>query len=540
MGGINNFSSRVENSMNYIKSIYIEGFKKFESLYVEFNQRMNIIVGENEAGKSTVLEAIKIVLNQQYKNSDKSILRELFNVKKVKEFKANPSAQTLPSILIEVELDIDPRSRNAPCFYGEVHSGKISKGQKYGIKFECRYDDVVDPDVERIIADGDVPYEYYSLTWTTFANQSYQSIRKPFNFLSVDTSSQIATSSFNYYNKSLFISKYDEYERMRAKNKFRSGLESVFDKLGLPGIDCNRVFRVDIKKVILENVISVFEDSVSLESRGKGMENLIKTQIALDRNNHVDVISIEEPENHLSISTLNKMLDEITNKRSESQIILTTHSSLIASRLNLNNILWIAKTEVKSLSKIEKDDAEFFVKADNNSLLHLLLSEKAFLVEGNTEFLLLPKLYKQVTGNSLEHDRISVISCGGIAYKRYLSLVEGANKKVAIITDNDHDQENIKKAMEFNLKHVNQQIFTGKTTEDWTWEACFYNLNKEVLTSLVAPKKGAKYSYSGEGCDPVLGKMLKNKTDTAYAMLKSDVEFNIPEYVREAIEWLRR
>lgn len=52
--------------MNYIKSLHIEGFKKFTSLDVEFNEHMNILVGENEAGKSTILDAIKTVLNQQY------------------------------------------------------------------------------------------------------------------------------------------------------------------------------------------------------------------------------------------------------------------------------------------------------------------------------------------------------------------------------------------------------------------------------------------------------------------------------------------
>lgn len=77
--------------MNHIKSLYIEGFKKFIRLYVEFNQEMNIIVGENEAGKSTILEAIKIALNQQYKNADKSILRDLFNIENVKRFKDNPA-----------------------------------------------------------------------------------------------------------------------------------------------------------------------------------------------------------------------------------------------------------------------------------------------------------------------------------------------------------------------------------------------------------------------------------------------------------------
>ena len=51
--------------MNYIKWLHIEGFKKFTSLDVEFNEHMNILVGENEAGKSTILDAIKTVLNQQ-------------------------------------------------------------------------------------------------------------------------------------------------------------------------------------------------------------------------------------------------------------------------------------------------------------------------------------------------------------------------------------------------------------------------------------------------------------------------------------------
>ena len=52
--------------LNYIKSLHIDGFKKFISLDVQFNEHMNILVGENEAGKSTLLDALKTVLNQQY------------------------------------------------------------------------------------------------------------------------------------------------------------------------------------------------------------------------------------------------------------------------------------------------------------------------------------------------------------------------------------------------------------------------------------------------------------------------------------------
>ena len=45
--------------MNYIKSLHIEGFKKFTSLDVEFNEHMNILVGENEAGKLARMKLAK-------------------------------------------------------------------------------------------------------------------------------------------------------------------------------------------------------------------------------------------------------------------------------------------------------------------------------------------------------------------------------------------------------------------------------------------------------------------------------------------------
>lgn len=95
--------------MSYIKSLHIEGFKKFTSLDVQFNEHMNILVGENEAGKSTILDALKTVLNQQYRNTDKSVLRDLFNAQMVAAFKAEPCVKTLPRIYIEVELALNPQ-----------------------------------------------------------------------------------------------------------------------------------------------------------------------------------------------------------------------------------------------------------------------------------------------------------------------------------------------------------------------------------------------------------------------------------------------
>lgn len=526
--------------MNYIKSIHIEGFKKFSHLDVELNEHMNILVGENEAGKSTILDAIKTVLNQQYRNADKSVLRDLFNAQMVEAFEANPSVKTLPRIIIEIELILDPKTKNADYFYGEVYGALKKQGEKFGIRFECKYDELLGAGVEQTILEKKIPYEYYILTWTTFANNPYQMIRRPLQFLSIDTTSSSVAPSFNYYNRTLFTSRYDDATRAKAKNDFRTKLIEAFESADLPELGDNRKFGIDTKKVVLETILSVYEGTIALENRGSGMESLIKTEIALEKANGIDVILMEEPENHLSFANLRKMLQEISDKQKDSQIIVATHNNMIASRLNLNNVLWITDGVVKPLSGVDKNVADFFVKADDNAFLQLLLSKKVFLVEGATEFLLLPHFYKQITGNTIEEDGISVISCNGISYKKYLEIAKETDKKIAVITDNDKKQKRIDSANKFNNEVELQHIFLADSTDEWTWEICMYNANKTVLDEMITVQAGAEYLYHGESYGVVPGKMLNQKVNIAYQMLTSGKVFEIPQYVKDAIEWLRK
>lgn len=232
------------------------------------------------------------------------------------------------------------------------------------------------------------------------------------------------------------------------------------------------------------------------------------------------------------------MLCEINEHGEESQTIVTTHSSMIACSLNLKNVLWIAEGQVQSLRDVDDDVASFFTKADSNTFLQLLLSKKALLVEGATEFILLPRLYNQIIGRSIESDEITIIPCGGISYKRYLEIAEKAKKKVSVLTDNDGHKERIEEARNYNESHHNQHIFMAADPDDWTWEVCFYHDNKGILDDLIKVQPKAQYMFHGKDYGPVLGKMLNNKADTAYEMLVSDAEFRVPQYVRDAIKWL--
>ena len=501
---------------------------------------MNILVGENEAGKSTILDAIKTVLNQQYRLVDKSVLRDLFNAQMVEAFEADPSVKTLPRILIEVEFMLSPKTKNADYFYGEVYGALKKQGEKFGIRFECKYDELLGAEgMEQSILEKKIPYEYYTLTWMTFANNPYQTIRRPLQFLAIDTTNNATVPSFNSYNRTLFANKYSEATKAKAKNDFRTKLVEAFDATELPELGNNRRFGIDTKKVVLETILSVYEGAIALENRGSGMESLIKTEIALEKANGLDVIVMEEPENHLSFTTLRKMLYEISIKQTDSQIIVATHNNMIASRLNLNNVLWITENKAKSLSGVDKDVAEFFVRADDNAFLQLLLSSKVFLVEGATEFLLLPHFYKQITGKTIEEDGISVISCDGISYKNYLEIAKRTSKKISVITDNDGKQNRIDEATTFNEDNLLQHIFLGAVTDDWTWEACLYNLNKEVLDEMIEVQTGADYLFHKKDYGQVLGKMLNNKVETAYKMLISGTKFEVPQYIKDAIKWLR-
>lgn len=528
----------VDYNMGIIKSLHIEGLKKFNKFDAEFNEHMNIIVGENEAGKSTLLDAISIVINQKYQTTDKSILKDLFNITQVENFNVNPSYSNLPYIYIELVLELDNKEKSSEYFWGE---NNLSKKELFGLTFECRVNEDLRDSIDESIKSGKIPYEFYSMKWNTFAGLPYYQIKKPFNFLYINTSNSGTNASFNYYNRALFNSTYDESTKMNAKNAFRDNLTEAFQKIGLRDIDSKRRFGINDKKVALDSIISVYEDSISIENRGSGMESLIKTQIAIDKSkSKLDVILIEEPENHLCFTNMNKMIQEISLQKSNSQIIISTHSSMIATKLNLKNILWIQEKRTISLKEVDDKIANFFIRADDNSFLKFLLSNKVILVEGATEYLILPKIYKMINESTIDEDGITIVSCNGISYKNYLHIAKEQIKKIAVLTDNDANEERINEANEYNQSNDMSHIFMGESTTDWTWEVCFYNLNQKYFDSLLEPNEKADYKYHGRDFGKTLGKMLNNKVLTAYKMDENNDGFVIPNYIEEAMKWIKQ
>lgn len=524
--------------MKYLKRMKIHGFKKFATFDIEFNKDTNILIGDNESGKSTILDAINLVLTQKYKNYDKYIVKELLNMDLVSKFKMDSKIENLPFIQIDLELQLDDVP-NDGLYWGMTHGFEKNKNF-FGIRFQCKIPDDIIAELMPLIELGQIPYEYYQMTWNTFQGDSYNTLRKPLNFLLIDNDDIDSNNSYNYYNKSLFVSNHDKGLQSKIKSEFRNKINNVFSDLPMNDVNDHQKFGVNEKRMIFENIITILDDDIPIENKGKGRENIIKTQIALDKKiGKIDILAIEEPENHLSFTNLKQMISEI-KKQEGKQLIITTHESMIANSLNLKNILWIKETKAESLKNISKDDSDFFLKTSDNNMLQYILSNKVVLVEGPTEYMLIPKIFKKLYNKSIEDCGITIIDCGGVKYKRYLDIASKTNKKVAIITDNDKKQSNLDYKNAFNITSNNIKIYMDDSLENWTWETCFYNLNKSKLENMIYVEEDADYLFHGNDYGKVLGKMLNNKVDTAYQMYKTDFDFEIPKYIKESLKWISK
>ena len=528
--------------MGRIKQISIHGYKKFKDFQLTFHEGLNIIVGENESGKTTIIESLNIVLNQWYRTADKSIIEDLINRELLDEFYAAPSIGSLPHIAIEVELDLSDLPVHSD-YFGQEYELINSRDDLYGVSFHCELNEAYAQSLLSNINAGLVPFEYYDFSWKTFGGGAFLSFKSPVKYLAINTSEQTSATSFNYYNKRIFYNTYSESDKLKYKNDFRDQVKNAFCAVALDDIDAEKRFAIDNKRIILENILSITENGIALENKGKGRENLIKTQIALDKaRERTEVITIEEPENHLSHTTLRKMINDITENRENKQLIVTTHNSLIVTSLGIKNVIWINNNRGTSLSDVPDRVADYFAKLDNSNLLQFLLAEKSILVEGATEYLMLPGLYKAIyPESSLHADQIDIISCNGLSYKQYLEIAKQTNHKVAVITDNDGKAENLTSMIEYNAANGRSHVFMSDDTgvDGWTWEANLYSLNKPLIESLVSLQDGAQYLFHGQDYGRYLGKMLNNKVETAYQLLPISAVIQCPQYVKDAFEWIR-
>lgn len=181
-----------------IHKIKINNFKCFNGVFeLKLNEGLNILVGNNEAGKSTILQAIHLALTGFYegRNIKSELSQYLFNREVVERYidsVNNGNALMPPSINIEIFFN----SSINPEFEGNDNSEYSSCE---GLTFQIAFDEKYIEEYNTLISKKDMmslPIEYYEATWTTFARQTITTRSIPIK------SAMIDSANYRYQNGS--------------------------------------------------------------------------------------------------------------------------------------------------------------------------------------------------------------------------------------------------------------------------------------------------------------------------------------------------
>ncbi|HFO5003303.1 TPA: AAA family ATPase, partial [Escherichia coli] len=103
----------------------------------------------------------------------------------------------------------------------------------------------------------------------------------------------------------------------------------------------------------LEANLQLSLDGITLPFIGKGEQHKVQIKLAMqNKANDVNVILIEEPENHLSHMNLSSLVNFIEKKHEGKQLFISTHSSFVMNKLSLNKICLLGNG-YKKLDKID-------------------------------------------------------------------------------------------------------------------------------------------------------------------------------------------
>lgn len=517
-----------------ITKIKLHNFKRFKNLTLDFNPDINIFVGDNESGKSTILQAIDLVARGSRTRVENIGLNKLFNIENMLEYmKGDRNPTNLPEMYVELYFSNQPD----PSLEGINNSiSQICSG----IRLRCIPNDDYSQQIYQLLQNphASFPLEFYNVIFDTFAGESFNAYTKKLKSLFVDNSTIGSPRAMREYVNDIYHAQLTDVQRVNAryaykdsKIQFQTQTLSQYNALVHP-------YSFAIRESADDNIetdITLLENEIPLENKGMGTQCFIKTELSMNRAiNSIDMVLIEEPENHLSYIKMLELITLIKGTRNR-QLFISTHSDLIATRLNLKKCLLFnsLSTNVVGLADLSEDTANFFTKAPDNNMLQFVLSPKSILVEGDAEFILMEALYKRTIDKDLYASGIGVIAVDGKCFKRYLEIAKLLHNKVAVITDNDSDyNSNIKDIYVDYIQNQfdNIRIFSDIDDARHTFEICIYQDNQDICND--------EFQTPRRRLDTI-DYMLKNKADVAYRLLKNRMDtLIVPQYIQKAIKWI--
>jgi len=552
------------NCKLHIQEIHIENFKCFKGHFnLKLNNGLNILVGDNEVGKSTILEAIHLVLkglfNGKYLRNE--LTQYLFNNTVVEDYvrnlNADPSKIPIPPhILIEIFIG----GEDIPILEGDYNSRRT---KACGVFLKIAFDEKYSPEYESLIKSSGIktlPIEYYNICWKSFARDTITPKSIPLKSSLIDSSSYRYRSGSDIYISQIirdFLDVDDVVAISQAHRKLKENFMidpsicAINNKIKTATNISNKDIKVSVdlsSNNAWENSLMTYLDDVPFHHIGKGEQTIVKTKLSLShkKTKEANILLLEEPENHLSYTKLSQLISDLKQSNLEKQVIVSTHSSFVANKLGLGSIILLHDQKTTTFAELTPETKAFFEKLAGYDTLRLLLCKKAILVEGDSDELIVQKAYMNNNSGKIPiDDGVDVISVG-TSFLRFLEIAAKINKPVVVVTDNDGNIEALK-------RKYSTYLAEDATTKDFI-KICFdetvdtgdlrigdkafnYNtLEPKILkeNSLETLNKILGTTYTT--VDELHKFMRQNKTDCALKIFDTTEEIKFPKYILDAIE----
>lgn len=511
---------------------------------------------DNEAGKSTIIEAIHLALtglhNGKYFKNELS--QYVFNNEVIAEYiqglEQNNTAQLLPKILIEVFIE----GENTAEFEGD---GNSEKGKVSGFSFKVEFDENYQKEYEDLVKLGGIktlPIEYYNVSWSSFSRDESITPRTiPIKSALIDSSSNKLQNGSDIYISRIVKEFLESNEIVEISQAHRRMKETFMGEEAIKKINekIKSASKISDKKVELsvelssknawESSLMTYLEDVPFHYIGKGEQCLVKTKLALGHKKakEANIILLEEPENHLSYSKLNQLISDIKSNSGEKQILISTHSSFVANKLGLEHLILLNDKKTVRLNELSENTYRFFEKLSGYDTLRLILCKKAILVEGDSDELIVQKAFMVNNDDKLPIEKgVDVISVG-TSFLRFLEIAEKIGTKVAVVTDNDGNVEALNKKYENYLgdkAKQNIKICFDSTIDSGYLQDFNYNtLEPKFLKTNNLATLNKVFGTAYRTDDKLRKYMKANKTECALKVFETQEALNFPQYILDAI-----
>jgi putative ATP-dependent endonuclease of OLD family len=530
----------------FIQRAIIQNYRCLKTADVSFNERLNVIVGGNECGKSTLLEAIHLALTGQLNSRPIQIELHpyLFNLALVSNYieslKAGKGVAS-PAISIELFLADDPALSKLK---GINNSLSLDLP---GVTLTIELNPVHAADFALYVSDPDdirtLPIEFYSVKWRDFADNEISNARMiPLNAALIDASTLKNNAAASRYVIDIVKESLSSTERVDLALSYRlmkdrfseePKVKTINDALALKtGTISNKVISVSLDtsaRATWEAGIMPHLDDIPLPLVGKGEQNSVKIKLAMETSAKSNIILIEEAENHLSYASLNELISHISANAGSRQIFITTHSSFVLNKLGVEAVLLFQRGDNIRISSLkDASTRDYFMKLPGHDTLRLILAKRTILVEGSSDELIVQRSYKDKHGVMPLEQGVDVISVNSLAFKRFLDIAIALKKETDVVTDNDGSLAKLA------AKYAGYDT-TPFVKLQYDDNEAYPTLEPQLLRKNGLPKINEILGQNFTDEAGAIAFMTDRKAETALKFLETEVQWSPPDYIARAI-----